>query len=93
MLAKRKLDILSHDEAVDDILEIKNEIEIRFSDAAAKKIAGDQLFIKANQLFTKPRFKAFHNKISIVFKKDGQWLNHLIELLEMIKKNDKTDTI
>lgn len=93
LLAKRKLDILSHDEAVDDILEIKNEIEIRFSDAAAKKIAGDQLFIKANQLFTKPRFKAFHNKISIVIKKDGQWLNHLIELLEMIKKNNKTDTV
>lgn len=93
LLSKRKLDILSHDDIIDDILEIKNEIEIRFSDQAAKKIAGDQLFIKANQLFTKPRFKAFHNKISIVVKKDGQWLNHLIELLEIVKRNLKTDTV
>lgn len=93
LLSKRKLDILSHDDIIDDILEVKNEIEIRFSDQAAKKIAGDQLFIKANQLFTKPRFKAFHNKISIIIKKDGKWLNHLIELLEIVKSSLKTDTV
>lgn len=86
LLAKRKLDILSHEDIVEEIIEIKNELEIRFSEKAAEKIAGDQLFIKANQLFTKPRFKAFRNRISIIIKKDGQWLDHLNELLEIIKK-------
>lgn len=93
LLAKRKLDILSHDDIVEEIVEIKNELEIRFSEKAAEKIAGDQLFIKANQLFTKPRFKAFHNRISIIIKKDGQWLDHLNELLEIIKKGHEPYTV
>lgn len=87
LLEKRKLDILSHDFIIDEIVEIKNELEIRFTKEAAHKIAGDQLFIVANQLFTKPRFKSFHNQITIVIKKDGQWLNHLNQLLEMIKRS------
>lgn len=87
LLEKRKLDILSHDSIIDEIVEIKNELEIRFKKEAADKIAGDQLFIKVNQLFTKPRFKAFNNQISIVIKKDGQWLNHLNQLLEIIKRS------
>lgn len=85
LLEKRKLDILSSHSIVDEIIDNQKEIEVRFSDEAQQKIAGDQLFIKANQLFTKPKFKAFKNKITITIQKDGQWLNHLNQLLEMIR--------
>lgn len=85
LLEKRKLDILSSYEIVDDIIDHSKNVEVRFTKQAAQKIAGDQLFIQAHQLFTKPQFKAFQNQITIIIQKDGQWLNHLNQLLEKVK--------
>ena len=85
LLEKRKLDILSSYEIVDDIIDHGKNVEVRFTKQAAQKIAGDQLFIQAHQLFTKPQFKAFQNQITIIIQKDGQWLNHLNQLLEKVK--------
>ena len=85
LLEKRKLDILSSYEIVDDIIDHGKNVEVRFTKQAAQKIAGDQLFIQAHQLFTKPQFKAFQNQITIIIQKDGQWLNHLNQLLEKVR--------
>ena len=89
LLEKRKLEILSHYSIIEDIKDNGKKLEIIFSTNAFEKVAGDKLFILANQLFTKPAFKSEAQKVTITVSKNGDWLNHLNEFIETLSKNNK----
>ncbi|WP_249029718.1 transcription-repair coupling factor [Tannockella kyphosi] len=82
LLQKRKLDILSNNEAFEKIQEMKGEIEILFTKEFTSKVDGMDLFQKVLAQFPSTRFKTMSNTIKITFKKDENWLLKINQLLE-----------
>lgn len=88
LIEKRKLDILAQSPDIKEIVDEIRQITVVFSQEFSTKIAGDDLFIEANNIFTKPRFKSYNNEIAIIINKTDNWLVKLNSLIIHLKRSN-----
>lgn len=81
LVEKRKLDILASSEIIENLCEVKGQMEITFTKEYSYSVKGDQLFELVNRLFTRPTFRQLEGKIVIILPKSDQWLERINQLI------------
>lgn len=81
LVEKRKLDILASSEIIENLCEVKGQMEITFTKEYSYSVKGDQLFELVNRLFTRPTFRQLEGKIVIILPKSNQWLERINQLI------------
>ena len=84
LIEKRKLDILASSDIIENLTEVKGEMEITFTKDYSQKVKGDQLFELVNRLFTRPKFSQLASKIVLILPKGDQWLERINQLITML---------
>ena len=86
IVLKRKYEILCTERFIDEVKDVKGDVQLMLTQEFSSHIAGDQLFELVNRLFKKPQLKYMKNEIVIQISTQGQWLPQTIELLNELKK-------
>ena len=84
LIEKRRLDILASDQKVEHVKEVDRTIQITFTKEYSMNVNGIDLFETVLKTFSDAKFSSLQDKITIIIKKDGRWLERLNNLIEKI---------